>query len=1090
MKAEDAFNPYKSFVITASAGSGKTFQLVERYLRLAAVLEERRLSRILTVTFTRKAAAEMRERILEKAAAVLSDPAARREVEDGIENWTEGEGRSSVAALANHILRNSQSMRVVTMDSLLSWLSGRFSVEAELPFPSEIATPSEQSQLFQIAWFRLINDTGCRPPLEETALLLDAELKPIRKCLEVLYGVYRPTITLHYGDDFERMKREMSLDPEGVYSLDCLERDTWSWLSRLLPDFPLDTPARIATAEELSDCSHRRDLAALLSSAFFKPGGQSWPPEGRHDIAFSVNRSKLPAFLKARADEADGYLRKFRDQRRLTSYNRLIAGLIDLYRAYRSIMADVKRENGLVDFADLAVASFRVLKDPGIAFTLQSGIQHLLIDEFQDTSRLQWEIFRPIKEELLGGSGIYENQSFFAVGDLKQSIYGFREADCTLLEDLADEAERSPRLELLPLHKSFRSSRLIIDFVNAVFTESELSGFSPHDTGVPPLGGSLTVYPLVGKEEKKQIAERFQEDADRIAVSIRGLIEEKIPVAEKTVEGGSVAYRHRPVEYGDIAVLYRKKKCSLHLETALARHGIPCRREEPGGFHQRLEIRDLMAFLDFLCDPEDNLALSAVLRSPLIGMGEKEFSSLISSRGGLSLWKALRRKSEGREILARALADVVRKPLVEVVEEFLQAADARLSYQLSFGDELPALNFDKMIDLLAGLSARGFSSVRECRRALDKMSEEDETRMASSAGNCVRLMTVHKAKGLEFKVLYFADAGYDLPDALRNNSVVQLKHRRPGQPPILYYPPPSCRPEGQSEFVSRMETAEEEARAEELRILYVALTRASQHLFISGVEPGKGEPAFYREMLQGARQLGAGVRWRSEGADPAGEPVTLRLVDPTVLPSLKPPPGAPPEEIDKKIFEEEGRRGGTVFLRPSRSPGEEGETAPEKYRVLGLAVHRAMECIIEGKAFGTEEFLDRVMEKGHPDRTWVAETVRRDLETMRRVDLPSRVAKAEIKTEAAVLDILPGKGEDDRIVTGVVDLLAVFKDRIEFYDYKTARVAPGGEKKKIGAFESQMRLYARALSDIFERPVSGFLVFTATGAIVPVISEP
>ena len=182
-----------------------------------------------------------------------------------------------------------------------------------------------------------------------------------------------------------------------------------------------------------------------------------------------------------------------------------------------------------------------------------------------------------------------------------------------------------------------------------------------------------------------------------------------------------------------------------------------------------------------------------------------------------------------------------------------------------------------------------------------------------------------------------------------------------------------------------------------------------------------------------------------------------------------------------------------VFLRPSAVPGEDEEFSPdelaipEKFRVLGLAVHRGLECRMRGKTFHPEEFLDRLMERSHPDRPWVEETLRKDLETMKWADLLGRTAGAEVKTETPVLDCITGEDELVRIVTGVVDLLAVFPDRVEFYDYKTTRIGRGEEKDKIGAFRPQMNLYAKALSDIFSRPVSGYLVFTATGAVIRVI---
>ncbi|MCX6349579.1 MAG: UvrD-helicase domain-containing protein, partial [Candidatus Aureabacteria bacterium] len=320
-------------------------------------------------------------------------------------------------------------------------------------------------------------------------------------------------------------------------------------------------------------------------------------------------------------------------------------------------MTEVKAEAGVVDFPDIAVGAFRLLQDPGIAFTVQSGVQHLLIDEFQDTSRLQWAIFQPMMEELTSGRGIFDRQSFFAVGDVKQSIYGFREADYTLLEALASETASSKTVRLVRLSRSWRSSPLIVDFVNAVFGGSGLEGFQVHQTALPALGGSVTVYPLIPVGEgTTRKGDRWALDAQRIAASIRALVEQGVTVAEKTTEGGKDTYRRRPARWGDIAVIYRKKQCARALEEELARRNIPARRDEPGGFYQRCEVRDLLAFLDFLCDPEDRLALATLLRSPLIGLSEAEFSLLLKRAGKGSLRRALEASfPEAFRLLDRAL---------------------------------------------------------------------------------------------------------------------------------------------------------------------------------------------------------------------------------------------------------------------------------------------------------------------------------------------------------------------------------------------------------------------------------------------------
>ena len=1090
-KNKVAFNPFRSFVITASAGCGKTHQLVNRYLHLAAVLGDSPLSRILTVTFTRKAAAEMHQRIIEKAAAVLALPREKERLETSVSRWSKTGRRPEAAAVANRILRNSQSMRVVTMDSLFSSLTSRFALEAGLPAAAEIAGADRLTEICRTAWYRLLNDPEFHEELRRCAELLEGEIGTIEDFLSRLYLSYRPSLCLRFRQEGRDPLLDLILKEENIYSASDLAADLRALLSRALPELPDNTPRRRELIEELAELLADGGLEEIVSSRFFKPLRERWIPPAGGPARFSVSRSAFKD--KKTASRIDACLEKYYRFRGLRRYNRLMESLIKLYRGYEKTIAGIKKELGLIDFADVSLGAFRLMEDPGIAFTFQSGVQHLLIDEFQDTSRLQWEIFRPVMEELVAGSGMFDNQSFLAVGDQKQSIYGFREADYTLLSDLAELAGTIPDLDLLPLHKSFRSSRLIIEAVNTVFEKAPLPSFRKHVTALPPTVSSVTVYPLIEREEGDRQSDRWRLDARRVAVSIQCLVESKVPV---TIRSPAGEYRQRPIRYGDIAVLYRKKKPSSLLESELVRRAIPCRREEPGGFYQRREIQDILAFLDFLCDPDDDTSLAVVLRSPLIGLSEKEFAELLASRRpGQPLRGAFRERFQDIRSapLWEALEEISSRPAVEVLEDFLQKADARLRYLITVRDELPVLNLDKMIDLLGALPARGMGSIRQLRQTIRKLSEEDETRMAGEAGDSVRLMTIHKAKGLEFKAVYLFDAANPGPAVGRSASFELLRKPGPGVPPVIYFSPASCRPEGHPVFEGWIRRAQKESEKEELRLLYVALTRAAQHLFISGIVPHHRDGGNYDLLVASFKKLAEGGEFQRAAADPAGQNVLISLREEAFLPEAVSPPPPKKEEIDETIFIQPPPAGETIFVRPADAgrqekkdsdPIPQGAPDLEKYRALGLAVHRALEAEMGGRPFCWDSFLDGVLGRRHPDRHWVEKELSADLKKMAALNLPVRLAGAEIKTEVPVLARMEEEKGLSRIITGTIDLLAVFPGRVEFYDYKTARRGeePAGETGN--NYRKQMKLYRHVLNDIYNLPVEGKLILTVTGKII------
>lgn len=1072
----DRASPDASRVIVASAGAGKTYRLVGRYLEQAFSAPELRLSRLLTVTFTRKAAAEMQQRIIEEAARMLTP--------------VSGKVSPGPAAAAGLILRRSQTMRVMTMDSLFSWLVRRFALESGLPVGAETASPSGVAEILRIAWNRLLNSPSAAARLRPALEMLEGDIDRARSFLQKLYRDLRPVLYYRYGGEEEAgLLRDLLLPEEGAPGPEELRSSVWDLMRRALDEdgWPPDRRSEMAALAESGD------FAALVSSRFFKPEKEGWPENDLPEEEFSLSFNYFPRKLKQYGEPVADLMRRYRLGVKRRAYNRFLTLMLELYGGYREIVSGVKAELGAVDFTDIALAACRLLRDPGIAFTVQAGVQHLLIDEFQDTNPLQWRFFRPLMEELVAGEGTYSRQSFFAVGDLKQSIYGFRGADYTLLEQLALSAGERENLVLEKLNRSWRAAPLLCDFFNTVFADGRLPMWEEHGTVRPRSPASVTVYPLVAKDDtaaRRLITGRWRDDAERVARAIAAA-PKRLSVR---VEGENDGLRRRSCRWSDIAVIYRKARPSRYLEAALSRFGVPCRREEHGGFYERREVADTLALLDFLVEPADSAALAAVLRSPLVGIDDSGLAELLEEKSKEeSLWEVLCRAGPARprKLLADARASIGRLGLCRVLEEFFQASGARAAYRNFYGDDLPALNLDKMVDLLGEMAEKGHLSVSQCREALRRMSDEDETRMAGQAGDCVRLMTVHKAKGLEFPVLFLFDAASEMRPAGSNDTFVRLREGA-GVPPLVYLPPSRLQPSGDPKFEDWRSRAAEEAAAEELRILYVALTRAAQHLFISGVEPPRPGPSQWERILSGAEALAAAGKWSVERADHCGQEALVSLRDETSLPEAPAVSVPAAAAVDEKIFDPAGPTGPVLFrpaagedrYRDYDSPADESGLA--KHLTLGSALHLALEGWVRGKEPDPAGILDAFLEKSRPDREWVEEEMKKDLEVMASSNFLARFAGAKkLRAELPVLDLIAGR-DGGELVSGVIDLAAVFPDRVEIYDYKTNRVRPGGEKRHLSKYRAQMKAYAAAAARIFKLPISAYLVFTATGKVVEI----
>jgi len=840
----------RSLLVTAGPGAGKTRVLVERVLH---ILERglASLDEIVAITFTNKAANEMKTRIRQAVGQLARRTSSRQ--------WQEAKRQVETAAIS-------------TIHGFCARLLRAHPVEAEVDPEFVILDEFHSRVLLQ----RAVEDV-----IEER---LDAGDAVIGR---LIMGYSRRGLIEATADLFAKA-RALGVRPEEIIAATERRRRTpeeyRAVVERLqevvtqLETFPEPTPRM---AEQIAAFSRVYRLYGPLLRA--EPRLEDAPVLEECLRALREARVHRRGRVSDVVAELDACLQELE----LTFYDacahEVIATLGDVLNRVEARYDQLKRERGGLDYEDLQWKARELLRaHPAIAAAARQAIAFLLVDEFQDTNALQKEIV-----DLLRGDG--DRPRLFIVGDAKQSIYNFRGAAVEVfLRTQREVRERGG--EHIELEHNFRSTASLVRFFNAFFArlmraaEGTWAGWSLEELGQTPFVASrayrgegvaapvellVEVGPHVrtAEEARRWEAERL---ADRIAEMVR---QGECLVGEPSDDGRD---RLRPVRYGDIALLFRVMTDVKVYERALRERGIPYYVLAGRGFYEREEIRDLLALLQFLENTTDELALAAVLRSPLFGLSDEALFWLrhaadTQSAGGLDphpLWTSLQeyervwgiaaeeqpRVARAARVLAHLLQVRHRLSLVELLEEILALTQFEAVQAAAFDGYQRVANIRKLVELAREFDASGPHGLSEFTafvRQFAEMAEESEAQVTTEAADAVRLLTVHKAKGLEFPVVV-------LPET----------HRpfRKDAPPLIFdravgigMKIPDHRGRLHDTWTRQrvLEVLRHREYFEHQRLLFVAMTRARDYLILSGAAERLG----VRETEQEATPFVPGASW-------------------------------------------------------------------------------------------------------------------------------------------------------------------------------------------------------------------------------------
>ena len=800
------------------------------------------------------------------------------------------------------------------------------------------------------------------------------------------------------------------------------------------------------------------------------------------------------------------------DRRRAVICRDRSAALLTVAHAVLTRYHNEKARRGLLDYDDLIDKALQLLTNIDAAwvhYKLDFGIDHLLIDEAQDTSHKQWQIVRQLVAEFTAGMGARGvTRTIFAVGDEKQSIYSFQNAapkEFAEMRRYFARAHAASELGFVPgrLEYSFRSGENILAAVDIVFKDiapsvtSDLAGFPPHNAlpDTPP--GMVEIWEPVEPDEREEI-EGWDAPFDTVSeTSPRVKLAQRIArTVRRLVDGHEpVGVERRAARYGDVLILVRQRgELFEAIIRALKHEKVEVAGADRLVLTEHIAVMDLIALADALLLPADDLALATVLRSPLFGFSDDDLFAIAWDRAPLSLREALRRKagekSGEREkfdaanvLLDRLAQDARSKTPFAFYAEILGAGRARHRFLARLGaeandalDEFLNLAFD--YERRETPSLQGFLAwLREARAEVKRDME--------IARNEVRVMTVHGAKGLEAPIVFLADtmtppAGPRHPRLLQlaGNAVIWAGRKADDAPPVA---------------AARQATLAE-AGDEYRRLLYVAMTRAADRLIVCGAEGERKRPdgcwydlvrtplePFLVEEKDGEDKV---LRYRKAAAPP--EPV----------PAADAPEEAASREFPSWLREfAPAQAPRAAPLSPSSAFEDEigriaypAAAAADRQKALerGRIVHRLMQSLPDIPPARRQDALAHYLAAAGDFATAEAAEIARQVFAILDEPRFADVFAPGSRPEVPIVGRIASPGGEPVEIAGQVDRLIVTGDAVLIADYKTDRVVPR-ELGEVAPYVTQLALYRAVLARLYpEKAVRAALIFTSGPILVEV----
>ncbi len=1108
-----AADPTANVWLSASAGTGKTQVLTARVFRLL-LRGDVRPENILCLTYTKAGATEMASRIHAQLARwVMADAGSLGADLAAIGAPVSPDAQSAARKLFAHMLdAPGGGLQIMTIHSFCQRILASFPAEAGL-VPG--FTPMEERDAADLV----------------AEVLADLALSAEENGDEAMIAALQ-SMSLHVGEaGADKFLSKCAAEPVAMAMLPRHAEDRLRW-TRHLVGVAMEGDAREWLVGQVTDGAFdRRFIEAYLDyqRQWKKPTGDEriarithWldlSPEARADGFEEVQKAWITGKgtpqqshfgpVKAEAQDTAAMLCEWSagllGAVAQAAYAERLAEALRAGQAYAELYEAAKRSRGLVDFNDLIRETARLLRSPAIgpwiAYKLDQRIEHILVDESQDTNKAQWDIVDALSAEFFAGDGAHDDRggkavrTLFTVGDFKQAIFGFQgtspESYLAAREDFAARADAVGRgFAGLDMADSFRSNRPILSVVDAMITAQGSDAFGlpdhipPHGVQRAETGEVVLARPFVAAVDEDAdegdegwIAAPVRQYAGHIARAIRALLDNPPWLAQK----------NRPLNAGDVMILLRRRGDLASLLVArLYAEGVPVAGVDRLRLTEPLAVMDLLSAVRFAVQPEDDLNLACLLRSPLMGWSDAQLLTASDRPKGRSLWDAIKGDTAAtaplHDLLGRADYGEPYAFLEHILSGPMQGR-RRLQERLGYEALDP---IGELLTLAQGFATRHVATLQ---RFLDWMerSDTDIKREGEADAGAVRVMTVHGSKGLQAPYVIMADMATDPTQTPDRSMALSVDKGVPEPYAVPMLPVPKAAKSGQLAALAEAKQAKE--LAENMRLLYVAMTRAEEHLVMLGRARAGGrelpahcwhakvEPAMDalgcevgEHPIWGAAQVYAG-----EPVFGGGDVAAAATEEPLALPEWLHTP-APLEQRPPRP------------LAPSKVEEDAGGDAPPTLAMQAAArrgnlLHALFERLPDVATAEREGAAARWLSRQAADlpegaRATIAADALAVLNDPQWAEVFGPDALAEVPVAAVV---------GETVVTGQVDRLLLLPDRIVVVDFKTGRFVPDGIAQVRVPYVRQMAYYAAALTRIYPgRRVEAALLYTSGPKMVMV----
>ncbi len=1088
-----ASDPSLSVWVEASAGTGKTKVLSDRVLRL--LLEDINPSKILCLTYTKAAAVEMNNRIYAKLStwSVLSDSDLIKELSDlyGTINIFKQKSDLLVKAriLFTKILDAPIPLKIQTIHSFCQEILKRFPLESGIsPYFEVMDEQKTNEALEELSRKILAEIEHFQSPEQRQAILFLTDnlqefsfhelllnlAKERNKLIKVMSAFQTQNLFLAH------LRQKLGFEQEPS------ENESLKLFAQKIDKPMMQKCAQALLQGSKTDQEHGLYLVQSLENFDFKVYKQAFLTKDNTPLSVFAHQGAVAVFNdieKEMSKEACRLIHQIEILKNIRIYETTKAvfiiakRLIDEYKAY-------KISKSYLDYEDLIVMVKNLLEKQDIAswvlYKLDQGISHILIDEAQDTSENQWAIIRSLTNEFFSGIGqSQENRTIFAVGDRKQSIYRFQGAEPEKFDQMRNfYSHNAPHFHTVNLKVSFRSAEAVLDIVNTLFAEKEASKGLVYDGQKIEhqafrIGSASQVTlwnieePL--KDEKHDIWELPVNFNNKI--SARSKLAEKIAhkIKQMVTQKEILQSRGRPIRYKDFMILVQRRNAFVdEFIKAAKKIGVEVSGSDRLKLMDQIVIEDLISFAQFLLLPNDDLSLAEILKSPLFELDDDDLFDLCYHRQDLSLWQRLKQSAKHQNIadyLTELLnfADLARP--YEIFSNILATHSGRKKFYSRLGIETKDA-IDEFMNLTLQFEEEHVPNLQNFVAWIHSFKTEVKRELDQSDEDSVRIMTVHGSKGLQAPIII-------LPDTLREPYV---RRQRGGlfENNTVYFPLSASDYNQNCEKIYQKEI--DKTYDEYRRLLYVALTRAEDRLYIAGYGKSKGSGKDWFSMCQKVLQQ-IGIKEDNEYIFQCQQ-----LVD-VEKPKTEPEHSIQPQDTSFAYQIAPKEKALSKPYSPSHMEEDDQEPVASPlcddgfFYKRGTVIHKILQLLHD---LGIKETAHQAIKNYLSHEKDISDALKQNIltevlnliQTEKYAFLFSEHAKAEVPVMGIV---------DSKIISGQIDRLVVDKDKVIIVDFKTNRPAASTLKEIPQAYITQLKTYQQLLTQIYpSKKIETYILWTNT----------